>query len=195
MNSALPLSGLASGTAALWIAAARLRARLYDSGMLRQRKLRAPVISIGNLSWGGTGKTPLTIWLAKRLQSTGLEVSILTRGYRRRSREKVKVLPPGHSAEAASADGDEVQMYLRHLRLPVGISTSRYDAGSALERRFPVDVHLLDDGFQHLALQRDLDLVLIDASKSLGLPPRLAAAVARRILVAAPGGCRITDPM
>jgi tetraacyldisaccharide 4'-kinase len=139
--------------------------RLYQRGLLRQRRLRAKVVSIGNIAWGGTGKTPFTIWLAARLQSRGLKVSILTRGYRRSSPERVKVIPPGTAAGAVRMDGDEVQLYLRHLSgVAVGIGASRYDAGRLLEERFPVDVHLLDDGFQHLALGRDLDLVLLDAS-------------------------------
>lgn len=168
MAQLLPLSGLASGTAALWIAGARLRAGLYGAGFLKRRRLQARVISVGNLAWGGTGKTPFTIWLAGKLQQSGLSVSILTRGYGRRSRERVKVLPPGISWQQVRQDGDEVQLYVRHLRAPIGISGSRFDAGSVLERTFSVDAHLLDDGFQHLSLERDLDIVLVDASNPWG---------------------------
>jgi len=164
MNAALPHSGMVGPVARLWAAGARLRVRLYETGLLRQERLRGSVISIGNISWGGTGKTPFTIWLAGRLQARGLRVSILTRGYGRTSTERVKILPPGAPPESASGDGDEVQLYLRHLKLPVGISSSRYEAGKLLEETFPIDVHLLDDGFQHLALARNLDLVLVDAT-------------------------------
>src|SRR5581483_3313496 len=124
MDQLSPLSGLTSGLAALWIGGARLRAKLYRAGLIRRRRLQTPVISIGNLSWGGTGKTPFTIWLAAQLQESGLAVSILTRGYGRASREPVKVLPPGASADDARRDGDEVQLYVRHLRAPIGISAS-----------------------------------------------------------------------
>jgi tetraacyldisaccharide 4'-kinase len=165
-------STLLHGPAQVWAAGANLRAGLYRTGLLRQRRLRAPVISIGNLSWGGTGKTPVTIWLADRLRARGANVSILTRGYRRRSRERVKVLPPGTSQAEARDDGDEVQLYLRHGNAPIGICASRCDAGKMIERSFPVDVHLLDDGFQHLPLARDLDIVLLDvfAMTRTGLP-------------------------
>ena len=168
MKPMFPFTQLASGAAAAWTAGAWARAQLYQHGLLPQRRLCAKVISIGNITWGGTGKTPLTIWLAGRLQAAGLKVSILTRGYGRTSREKVKVLPPGTSPKNALHDGDEVQLYLRHLHVPVGIAACRYEAGSAMEEQFPVDVHLLDDGFQHLALARDLDLVLVDAKNPWG---------------------------
>ena len=161
----------ASGAATLWNGAAALRVWLYQRGLLRQRSLRARVISVGNLAWGGTGKTPFTIWLARRLQAGGLRVSILTRGYGRTSRERVRIIPPGTPPEDAADAGDEVQLYLRNLRVPVGVSSSRYEAGTLLERQFPVDVHLLDDGFQHLALRRDLNMVLIDAENPWGRRP------------------------
>ena len=172
------ISRVASGAAALWNGAARLRVGLYRSGLLRQKRLSAKVISVGNLAWGGTGKTPFTLWLARRLQpggpsralasDGGVRVSILTRGYRRSSRDRVRIIPSGTPPEDAADAGDEVQLYLRNLRMPIGISASRTEAGRLLESQFPVDVHLLDDGFQHLALHRDLDLVLVDAENPWG---------------------------
>ena len=165
------ISNAASGAAALWNGAARLRVRLYRSGLLRQERLAAKVISVGNIAWGGTGKTPFTIWLARRLQDGRLRVSILTRGYRRASRDRVQLILPGTLPENAADAGDEAQLFLRNLRslrIPVGVSSSRYEAGKLLESQFPVDVHLLDDGFQHLALHRDLDLVLVDAENPWG---------------------------
>ena len=172
-RQAFPLSSLASGAASLWTAGAWTRARFYRSGLSRQRSLRTSVISVGNISWGGTGKTPFTIWLAGRLQAAGLRVSILTRGYRRTSREQVQIIPPGTSPQDVRDAGDEVQLYLRHLNAPIGVSASRYEAGRLLEERFPVDVHLLDDGFQHLGLARALDLVLVDAENPWGARPGL----------------------
>ena len=168
MGEVCPLSSIACGAASLWTAGTWMRARLYQSGLWRQKSLRAPVISVGNISWGGTGKTPFTIWLAGRLQSAGLRVSVLTRGYRRTSKKRLQILPPGTSPQDARDSGDEVQLYLRHLKLPVGVSASRHEAGRLLEKRFPVDLHLLDDGFQHLALRRDLDFVLVDAENPWG---------------------------
>ena len=166
------ISRAAAGAAALWNGAARLRVGLYRNGLLPKKRLRARVISVGNIAWGGTGKTPFTMWLARRLQQGGLPVSILTRGYRRASRDHVQIIPPGTSPKAAEDAGDEVQLYLRNLQapagIPIGVSPSRYDSGSLLEARFPVQVHLLDDGFQHVALHRDLDLVLVDAENPWG---------------------------
>ncbi|MCZ6489143.1 MAG: tetraacyldisaccharide 4'-kinase [Acidobacteria bacterium] len=171
MSPAFPLSILTSGAASLWTAGSWMRAWLYRSGLFRQRSLQASVLSIGNISWGGTGKTPFTIWLAGRLQTAGLRVSILTRGYRRASTQPLQILPPGASPQDAVDSGDEVQLYLRHLNLPVGVSASRYEAGRLVEEEFSVDLHLLDDGFQHLALKRTLDLVLVDAENPWGARP------------------------
>ena len=168
MTKSSLISRAASGAASLWNEAARLRLGLYQSGWLRQKRLRAKVISVGNIAWGGTGKTPFTIWLARRLQNGGLRVSILTRGYRRASRERVRIILPETPPEDARDAGDEVQLYLRNLRIPLGVSASRYEAGRLLEAQFPVDVHLLDDGFQHLAICRDLNLVLVDAENPWG---------------------------
>ncbi|MBI4464290.1 MAG: tetraacyldisaccharide 4'-kinase [Acidobacteria bacterium] len=145
-----------------------MRSQLYRYGFFAQKRLRTKVLSTGNITWGGTGKTPFVIWLAGKFQAAGVRVSILTRGYRRRSSQPVQILAPGTDAEQAQDAGDEVQLYLRHLQVPVGVAASRYEAGRLLEKQFPVDVHLLDDGFQHLALARDLDLVLIDASNPWG---------------------------
>ena len=168
MNALSALGPLASVASGLWTTGARGRAALYAAGLLRQHRLQAPVISVGNLSWGGTGKTPFTLWLAARLQAAGLRVSVLTRGYRRTSRERVLLFPPGAPPEDAAGAGDEAQLYLRHLHVPVAVAASRVEAGRAVEGQFPVDVHLLDDGFQHLTLARDLDIVLVDASNPWG---------------------------
>ena len=169
MKPVSPFTQLASGAATAWTAGAWARAQLYQHGLLPQRHLCAKVISIGNIAWGGTGKTPLTIWLAGRLQTLGLRVSILTRGYGRTSTEPVRFFFPGASADDARTDGDEVQLYLRHrVMTPVGIADSRYDAGRTIAERFRVDLHLLDDGFQHLSMARDLDIVLVDAANPWG---------------------------
>ncbi|MSO18976.1 MAG: tetraacyldisaccharide 4'-kinase [Acidobacteria bacterium] len=159
---------------ALWFLAASVRAWAYRSGLRRQQRLRAPVISVGNITFGGTGKTPFTIWLAEKLHERGYRVAILTRGYRRQSKG-VRTYPPGSqrassvTSPSSSHDGDEVQLYLRHLpHAAVGIAVQRYAAGSLLEKQSRVDVHLLDDGFQHLPLARVCDLVLIDATNPWG---------------------------
>ena len=171
MNRTLqfPLSIAAQAAMNLYASGAGVRTWFYRSGWVPQQRLRAKVVSIGNITWGGTGKTPFTIWLAKRLSAAGIRASILTRGYGRTSTEPVRFFFPGASAEDARTDGDEVQLYLRHrVMTAIGIADSRYDAGRTIEERFRVDLHLLDDGLQHLSMARDLDIVLVDAANPWG---------------------------
>ena len=155
--------------ARLWSLAARARAGRYASGTWRQQRLDRPVVSVGNLSVGGAGKTPFVIWLFSALVERGLRPAVLTRGYRRPSgAETLLFTGAGQGAawppDAASA-GDEVQVMLRSGLAPIGVDANRLRAGRALEAQCAVDLHLLDDGFQHLALVRDLDIVLVDSSR------------------------------
>jgi tetraacyldisaccharide 4'-kinase len=155
----------------LWEALVGVRSWSFRSGLRSQKKLRAPVVSVGNITFGGTGKTPFTIWLAGKLINHGYQVSILIRGYRRQSTGVKTYLPDNHQTNASitAVDGDEPQLYRRHLpHVALGIADRRYDAGCAVELKSPVDVHLLDDGFQHLFLRRDCDIVLVDATNPWG---------------------------
>ncbi len=135
------------------------RARLLG----RIRELRAPVVSVGNLTMGGVGKTPVVLYLAERLPTPG----ILTRGYGRRSVFNVLVLPPGAS-ETALRTGDEPQIFLRSGIAPVAIGADRFEAGRLLEQQFAVETILMDDGFQHARVDRAADIVLIDALRPFG---------------------------
>jgi tetraacyldisaccharide 4'-kinase len=130
----------------------RLRAWLYTSGLLKQKRLKGTVISVGNLSVGGTGKTPMVIWLAEKFLADGKRVAILSRGYR-----------------GTNGTSDEIEMMKFRLqgRTSFGVGKDRFAEGQRLESREPIDVFLLDDGFQHLKLARDLDILLMDASRSL----------------------------
>ncbi len=166
----------------LFHAAGKLRALTYRAGVLPRKQLKEKVISIGNLAFGGTGKTPVTAWLAEKLGKLGVSGSIVTRGYGRQSTENIKIIDPEDSQDSSEADGDEVRIFRRHLKIPIGISADRYAAGAALElqypdfvSKYPVQVHLLDDGFQHLQLHRDLDLLLIDATNPWGARKNLPA--------------------
>lgn len=154
-------------------AAVALRSRLYSSGVLRVRRLDHPVISVGNLTTGGTGKTPLVIELARRLREDGHRPVILSRGYRRRSRGIV-VVSRGKGPEVDwTVSGDEPQ--LMAIRLPdvaVVVGSDRHRAGRRAEADNLGDLFLLDDGFQHRKLHRDVDLVAIDPSEWNG-PDRL----------------------
>ena len=143
-----------------------MRNALYDQGSLRVRRLEGPVVSIGNLSAGGSGKTPFVMLLAELLKSRGVKFDVLSRGYGRRSRGVFPVDPAGLPQQF----GDEPLLIARKLRVPVIVGEDRYEAGRFAEARFGPQVHLLDDGFQHRALWRDFDVVLVmpqDASDSL----------------------------
>jgi 3-deoxy-D-manno-octulosonic-acid transferase len=123
----------------------------------RIKKLHAPVISIGNLTMGGSGKTPMALYLAERLSKP----AILTRGYRRQSTGNL-ILAAGDQAPW-SETGDEAQIFLRSGLAPVGIGADRAEVGQALEERFAVEHFILDDGFQHWSLDRQVDIVLVDS--------------------------------
>jgi tetraacyldisaccharide 4'-kinase len=126
------------------------------------RRLRWPVVSIGNLSTGGAGKTPLTIALAQALERRGLRVDVLSRGYGRASVRAAHVDPDG----AAEESGDEPLLIARETGMPVYVARERYEAGLLAESERSADsrlgLHLLDDGFQHRQLARDADILLLD---------------------------------
>lgn len=165
-----------SPIAVLYGAVVRLRGWAYAAGVFPSTKLQAPVISVGNLAMGGTGKTPTTIALAKRLLDSGCRVAILSRGYMGKHRDGPLLVSDGQRICAtASEAGDEPLVIARNLpRAVVAVCKQRAKAGAWLEQHFKVDVHLLDDGFQHLQLHRDLNLLVIDATDPFagGLPPR-----------------------
>ncbi len=133
----------------------------------RAVEIATPVISVGGLTVGGSGKTPLVLWLARRLRERGFQPAILTRGYRRRSAERCTILAPGEQAPA-SRTGDEAQSYVRAALGPIGIGADRAEAARRIEERFSPAVFLLDDGFQHRKLARSVDLVVLDALDPFG---------------------------
>jgi tetraacyldisaccharide 4'-kinase len=138
-------------------AAVRGRNVLYDHGIFRARKLRGPVVSIGNLSVGGSGKTPFVLLLGELLKAREVKFDILSRGYGRQSRGVALVDPGG----AAREFGDEPLLLARRLTAPVIVGEDRHEAGTFAESKFGPELHLLDDGFQHRALARDFDIVLV----------------------------------
>jgi tetraacyldisaccharide 4'-kinase len=145
-----PLSGIYGG-------AVRARNEFYDRGLLRARRLQGPVVCVGNLSAGGSGKTPFVILLGELLKARGIDFDVLSRGYGRRSRGVRLVDPAGLPREF----GDEPLLIARKLQVPVVVGEDRYDAGRFAESKFGAQLHLLDDGFQHRALARDFDIVLV----------------------------------
>jgi tetraacyldisaccharide 4'-kinase len=168
-------------------AIAGFRARCYQKGWCAQRKLPVPVISIGNLTVGGTGKTPTTILLAEWLLAAGMRVAILSRGYRRTSQDRMLLVSDGTQLLAGVHDaGDEP--FLMATRCPkavVAVGADRYALGRWVLSRYPVDCILLDDGFQHLALHRDVNLLLVDATDLHGLEAIVPAGRLREPLAAA----------
>lgn len=133
------------------------RNALYDRGVLRARRLQGPVVSVGNLSAGGSGKTPFVILLGELLKVRGVKFDVLSRGYGRKSRGVLLVDPAG----LADQFGDEPLLIARKLQVPVIVGEDRYEAGRFAESRFGAQLHLLDDGFQHRALARDFEIVIV----------------------------------
>jgi tetraacyldisaccharide 4'-kinase len=163
-RQAMPWYFLAVILSWLWIWGARHK---QARGVARRRKLDVPVISVGNLTMGGTGKTPCVLQLAAELKQRGHQPGILTRGHGRLSPEKQLIAKPGADIRAERT-GDEPQLFIRSGLAPVGIGADRYQTGTALRSQFDVDVLLLDDGFQHVQLARAVDIVLIDALHPFG---------------------------
>ena len=133
------------------------RNALYDRGWLRAQRLQGPVVSVGNLSVGGSGKTPFVLLLGELLKARGVKFDILSRGYGRATRGVALVDPGGSSREF----GDEPLLMARRLGVAVVVGEDRYRAGLFAEEKFGAQLHLLDDGFQHRALGRDFDIVLV----------------------------------
>jgi len=144
-----------------------LRHVAYRHGWFRTRRLNCPVISVGNLSVGGTGKTPMVAFIAEALLHRGWKPGILTRGYGRRHGTEVIAVEPGagRAADPRVVGDEPALLAARLLEVPIVIAANRYRAGLTAEERFGVNVHVLDDGFQHLALARDLDVVLLDVTR------------------------------
>ena len=161
---AVPWYWMAWALARVWLWQGRRRQAQYYS---RRRKLDVPVVSVGNLTMGGTGKTPCVLRLAELLRERGRKPGILTRGYGRTSPVAALALPVGATVRTDQT-GDEPQIFLRERVAPVGIGADRYRTGTLLRQQFGTDVLLLDDGFQHVKLARNFDVVLLDALNPFG---------------------------
>jgi tetraacyldisaccharide 4'-kinase len=161
------MKALLQGISWVFLAAVKLRRMAYRRGLLKTRRLHRPVISVGNLSVGGTGKTPLVILIARTLLAGGHRPCILTRGYgRRRGQGLIVMDPEAGLVFDPRVVGDEPAALAQALpNVPIIVSSDRLRGGLIGERDFNASVHLLDDGFQHLALFRDLDVVLLDVTR------------------------------
>ena len=154
--------------AAAWRKGGAIKRRHAERHAYWLSPLPVTVVSIGGINIGGSGKTPFAIYLAGQLMERGYSPAILTRGYRRRSPARSLVLAPGSKISPAFT-GDEAQIFLRTGLTPIGVGANRYNTARILLAEFPeTDLLLLDDGFQHARLPRDLDLVLIDGLDPFG---------------------------
>jgi tetraacyldisaccharide 4'-kinase len=135
------------------------RNALYSRRLLKPRRLQGPTISVGNLSVGGSGKTPFVLLLGELLKARGLKFDVISRGYGRQSKGVLEVDPAGSACDF----GDEPLLVARKLGVPVVVGEDRHEAGRFSERKYGPQLHLLDDGFQHRSLARDFDIVLVTA--------------------------------
>jgi tetraacyldisaccharide 4'-kinase len=138
-------------------AAVKAKNSLFDRGTLHARELRGPVVSVGSISAGGAGKTPFVLLLGELLKARNVKFDVISRGYRRASRGVALVDPTGSARDF----GDEPLLIAQHLGVPVIVAEKRYEGGVFAEQKFGPQLHLLDDGFQHRALRRDFDIVLL----------------------------------
>jgi tetraacyldisaccharide 4'-kinase len=166
-GAAFRLGGAAAERLYTWGASGRRT--LFDRGWLRPKRLPCPVLSIGNLTVGGTGKTPMTAFLAQRLQAAGCRVAILSRGYGGQTRGSNMVSDGQRLLLKYPAAGDEAILLAQEFPgIPVVTGVDRYQAGLLAWEKFRPELLLLDDGFQHFQLYRDLDVVLLDATRPFG---------------------------
>jgi tetraacyldisaccharide 4'-kinase len=150
--------------------AAKLRRTFYNSGVFKSKRLPCFIISIGNIVVGGTGKTPMTMYVAETAEKLGYKTVIISRGYKGKAERHGGVVSDGRSLlMTPEVAGDEPYMMAARLKdVPVVVGKDRVKMGRLAIREFKPDVLVLDDGFQHLKLQRDLDLVLLDYRNPFG---------------------------
>ena len=177
------LIGLLTPLSYIYAVLIKMRGWLYDCGILKQKQLPCGVISVGNIVAGGTGKTPVVIWIAKYLQNQGFQVGVLLRGYGREDRHSILVVSDGKQILIPPTEsGDEASMIARKLPgIPVAVGRDRYSAGLEVIQLWghAEGVLILDDGFQRRQLRRDLDILTIDSTQPFGTGKLLPAGTLR----------------
>ena len=146
----------------VWGTASDLHRKLYQSGVLPKKSLSKPVISVGNWTMGGTGKTPFTDWLLDLAKQQNKKTVVLSRGYGRSTAHTQEVLV---SSEAREVGDEPLLLKMHHPEAPVFVGSSRYHAGQEALKKYQPDFFILDDGFQHHQLVRKTNIVLIDATQ------------------------------
>jgi len=148
----------------------RLRHALYSWGFVKTKQLPCTVVSIGNITVGGTGKTPMTIYVARLLEQLGYNVAVISRGYKGKAENSGGVISEGDTFLMDVDDtGDEpIMMAVQLKNIPVLVGKRRFEMGMLAIQKFDSNIILLDDAFQHLKLKRDIDIVLLDSERPLG---------------------------
>jgi len=159
----------------------KFRAKAYDRGIIKSKKLPCKVISIGNITVGGTGKTPMTIYVAELVQRLGYVVAVISRGYKGELEKTGGIVSNGKTVlMGPEKAGDEPFMLAGRLKnIPVIVGKDRFEAGMQAVKKFNPDVIVLDDAFQHLKLKRDINLVLLDAKRPFGISHLLPRGILR----------------
>ena len=155
-----------------WLYSAVISARnyCYKVGWFKQKQLACTVISVGNIVVGGTGKTPATAAMASLLKNKGFRVALILSGYKRHSNDAITIVSDGEKRLCSRKEsGDEAEMLARQLTdIPIVVGKQRYLAGKTALDRFKSEILIIDDGFQHRQLARDIDIVTIDATQPYG---------------------------
>ncbi len=149
----------------LFVDAVRFRKFLYRLGIFQQTKLPVPVIIIGNLTVGGTGKTPVVLSIAQYLQQQGYNIGIISRGYGGNSNKEARLVTANSSTQQV---GDEAIMLYKNLKCPIAVSSQRVQAAELILNTHACEILLSDDGLQHYALQRDIEILVIDGERRFG---------------------------
>ena len=184
--SVSPLASLLYVISALYGTAQKLRASCYRQNLFRSQKLPCNVISVGNITVGGTGKTPMTIYVADKLQQIGVRVAVISRGYKGGAERDGGVVSDGrHLLMDSEQAGDEPFLIASRLEnIPVIVGKNRFEAGLLAVDKFQPDVIVLDDAFQHLKLKRDIDIILLDHTRPFGNSHLLPRGILREPLTA-----------
>ena len=182
------LIGLLTPLSYIYAIVVKTRGWLYDCGLFKQKRLPCTVISVGNIVAGGTGKTPVVIWIAKYLQSEGFQVGVLLRGYRREGHDSVSIVSDGKQIlMPVPESGDEAGLIARKLPgVPIVVGSDRYAAGLEMIQLWghTEGVLILDDGFQRRQLARELDILTIDSTQPFGTGKLLPAGTLREPIAA-----------
>ncbi|MBE9532886.1 MAG: tetraacyldisaccharide 4'-kinase [Proteobacteria bacterium] len=160
-----PIRWLLSPLSLLYRIVITLRKALYKAGVFKQTKLTVPVIIVGNISVGGTGKTPFVIWLATQLQQAGFKPGIISRGYGGKAETYPQTVTPNSDPRIV---GDEPIIITRQTACPMVVSPDRVEAGQQLLQQHDCDIIISDDGLQHYALGRDIEIIVVDGQRLFG---------------------------